>query len=77
MQSMSHIVRQDLTWKDWCRRVPGALTSRFERDDPVDETDRLMKSIDEESWLFFDGYDSLISLRAFIEAFRGVVHERL
>lgn len=59
---------QDLTWEEWCRRVTGVLASLYEFDNHSDETDRLMKSMNEESWLFFDGYDSLLSLRAIIEA---------
>lgn len=58
---------QELTWEGWCQRVPGVLASLYD-DDATDETDHQMKSMDENSWLWFDGYDSLISLRAIIQA---------
>ena len=59
---------QDLTWKEWCHRIPGVLATLFDFDTYVDETDRQMKTMDETSWLFFDGYGSLLTLRAIIEA---------
>lgn len=59
---------KDLTWKEWCHRIPGVLATLFEFDTYVDETDRQMKTMDEKSWLFFDGYGSLLTLRAIIEA---------
>lgn len=59
---------QSLTWEEWCCRVPGVLTSLYDSSDATDETDRLMMSMNEDTWLFFDGYDSLLSLRAIIEA---------
>lgn len=55
-----------LTWCGWSQRVPSVLASLY--DDATDETDRQMKSMDENSWLWFDGFDSLISLRAIIQA---------
>ena len=59
-----------LTWDEWRRRVPEVLHTRYELenlDNFVDEIDRRMKDHDP-SWLWFDGYDSLLSLRAIIAA---------
>lgn len=58
----------NLTWDEWRRRVPDVLSRLDEFDTHVDETDRHMKSFDECSWLWFDGIDSLISIRAIIGA---------
>lgn len=59
---------QDMTWDGWCQRVPGVLASLYDGESPSDEADQQMKSMDENSWLWFDGYSSLISLRAIIQA---------
>ncbi len=57
-----------LSWKAWCLRVPGVLSSLYEFDSYIDKTDRRMKEFGEEPWLWFDGFDSLISVRAILEA---------
>lgn len=59
---------QELTWDGWCQRVPDVLASLYDDDSSIDEIDHQMKSMDENSWLWFDGYGSLISLRAIIQA---------
>ena len=59
---------QELTWDGWCQRVPEVLASLYDDDSSIDEIDHQMKSMDENSWLWFDGYGSLISLRAIIQA---------
>lgn len=59
---------QELTWDGWCQRVPDVLASLYDDDSSIDEIDHQMKSMDENSWLWFDGSDSLISLRAIIQA---------
>lgn len=59
---------QELTWDGWCQRVPDVLASLYDDDSYIDEIDHQMKSMDENSWLWFDGYGSLISLRAIIQA---------
>lgn len=59
---------RNLTWEEWCRRVPSVLLGLYDFDTHVDETDRHMKDFDESSWLWFDGLDSLISIRAIIDA---------
>ena len=59
---------QELTWDGWCQRVPDVLASLYDDDSSIDEIDQQMKSMDENSWLWFDGSDSLISLRAIIQA---------
>ncbi len=59
---------RDLTWDGWCQRVPGVLASLYDDGSSIDETDHQMKSMDDNSWLWFDGCSSLISLRAIIQA---------
>ena len=59
-----------LSWTEWRRRVPGVLRTLYD-DSYVDETERRMKGYDA-SWLWFDGCDSLVSLRGIIEAADGV-----
>ena len=57
-----------LSWVEWRRRVPGILRTLYDLDDRyANETDRRMKDYDQ-SWLWFDGLDSLISLRGIIDA---------
>ena len=57
-----------LSWEEWQRRIPEVLRTLYDFDNYVDETDRRMKEPDESQWLWFDGFDSLISLRAIIDA---------
>jgi hypothetical protein len=64
---------QQLTLAEWSRRVPEVLATRFDTDaldrKPIDETDRRMRDDDSElGWLTFDGYGSLYSLRAMLDA---------
>ena len=64
---------RELNWADWRARVPNVLHTLYERDETwADEADRRMTELDEGSWLWFDGYDSLISMRAIIDAAEGV-----
>ena len=57
-----------LSFKEWRRRVPEVLRTRYDFDSYIDETDRRMNPDSELSWLWFDGFDSLISLRAIVDA---------
>ena len=62
-----------LTWDGWRRRVPGVLPRLYDfGEDYEDETDRRMREIGESSWLWFDGWDSLISLRGILEGADGM-----
>lgn len=59
-----------LRWDEWRRRVPDVLRTRYDLENLnnfIDEIDRRMKD-DDPSWLWFDGYESLFSLRAIIGA---------
>jgi hypothetical protein len=56
-----------LTPGDWYARVPRCLALRFSDEKPIDEIERRMRDTDD-SWLWFDGYGSLIGLRALLEA---------
>lgn len=61
---------QKLDWNEWHRRVWGVLHTQYNIEVPdnfLDEIDRCMKDHDP-SWLWFDGYNSLLSLRAIISA---------
>ena len=61
-------VLQALSWEEWRRRVPEVLRTLYDFANYIDETDRQMKDYGEPPWLWFDGCDSLISLRAIIDA---------
>ena len=67
-QNEELIALSKLTWEEWCLRVPGVLSSLYEFDSYIDETDRRMRESGDEPWLWFDGLDSLISIRAIVEA---------
>jgi hypothetical protein len=56
-----------LTPDDWYARVPRCLATRFSDEKPIDEIDRHMRET-EDSWLWFDGYASLMGLRALLDA---------
>ena len=59
-----------LTWQEWQRRVPDVLRTRFDLEKPdqfADEIDRNMRDLNA-NWLWFDGYESLLSIRAIIAA---------
>ena len=61
---------QELGWKEWRRRVPEVLRPQYDLENyknHVDEIDRNMKGGDP-SWLWFDGYDSLLSLCSIVAA---------
>ena len=61
---------QELSWKEWRRRVPKIVRTRHDFENSnrfVDEIDRNMKDGDP-SWLWFDGYGSLLSLRSIVAA---------
>ncbi len=56
-----------LTWLEWKKRVPKVLRTQFDHKF-ADEIDRRMKDNVDRPWLWFDGYDSLLSMRAIIGA---------
>ena len=58
----------ELTPEEWYTRIPGAFARRHARDEPIDEIDRHMQKYGGESWFWFDGYGSLVSLRALLDA---------
>jgi HEPN/Toprim N-terminal domain 1 len=58
---------QLLTQKEWRERIPQLLAHQYELGEPRDEIDRRMRDADE-GWLWFDGYGSLISIRALLDA---------
>ena len=60
---------REFTPEEWYARVPGVLTKQFTEDEPNDEIDRHMRGYDSE-WRWFDGYGSLIGLRAQLDACR-------
>ena len=57
-----------LCWNEWRRRVPRVIGTVYGSASCLDETDRHMKREGEPPWLWFDGFDSLITLRAIIDA---------
>lgn len=63
---------QTLTLEDWSRRVPEILANRYADGAldwvPTDEIDRHMRQDSSDDWLSFDGYGSLFSLRAMLDA---------
>ena len=58
---------RNFTVEEWYKRVPQVLATRLNSDEPIDAIDRHMRNHDE-SWLWFDGYDSLVGLRALLDA---------
>lgn len=54
--------------EDWYRRAPNVLATMYTREEATDEIDRRMRDRDGEGWLWFDGYGSLMSLRALLDA---------
>lgn len=56
-----------LTFDEWQRRVPGILATRYDGRAPIDDIDRHMRDTDD-SWLWFDGYGALTSIRALLGA---------
>ncbi|QHP66446.1 hypothetical protein EI171_02865 [Bradyrhizobium sp. LCT2] len=54
--------------EDWYRRAPEVLATLYTREEATDEIDRHMRDRDGEGWLWFDGYGSLMSLRALLDA---------
>jgi len=56
-----------LTPEIWYARVAQVLATQYTEDEPFDEIDRLMRE-EEDSPLWFDGYGSLLSLRALLDA---------
>lgn len=60
------------TWPQWLKRVPEVLRTKYhgERyDRHLDEIDKYMKEDDFiDSWLWFDGVESLVVIRALLEA---------
>ena len=61
-------VLRALCWNEWRRRVPKIISTLYGSDNCLDETDRHMKREGEPPWLWFDGFDSLITMRAIIDA---------
>ena len=53
---------------EWYRRAPEVLATFYSREDATDEIDRHMRDRDGDGWLWFDGYGSLMSLRALLDA---------
>ena len=58
---------RSLTIEEWYARVPMVLATRYTEADSIDIIDRHMRDLDG-SWLWFDGYDSLVGLRALLDA---------
>lgn len=56
-----------LTLDDWYARVPRCLAVQFSDKKVIDEIDRHMRDTDD-SWLWIDGYGSLMGLRALLDA---------
>lgn len=56
-----------LTIEEWYARVARLRSIRHTEADAIDIIDRHMRDIDD-SWLWFDGRDSLVSLRALLDA---------
>lgn len=57
---------RELNWNEWLRRVPNILQTLYGHQEYSDEIDRRMRGFDS-SWLWFDGFESLISLRGIID----------
>jgi HEPN/Toprim N-terminal domain 1 len=55
----------------WCQRAASLLERQWDLPEPVDEIDRRMRD-DYDGWLHFDGYRSLGTLRALLDAFPNV-----
>ena len=55
------------TSEEWYTRVPLVLARRYTREDPIDAIDRHMRD-HADSWLWFDGHDSLVGFRALLDA---------
>ena len=53
---------------EWYCRAPEVLATLYSREDATDEIDRHMRDRDGDGWLWFDGYGSLMSLRALLDA---------
>ncbi len=62
---------------EWYRRAPEVLTTFYSREDATDEIDRHMRDRDSDGWLWFNGYGSLMSLRALLDACADVQAVRL
>ncbi|HYO51878.1 HEPN/Toprim-associated domain-containing protein [Archangium sp.] len=62
---------RELTPEEWYVRAPEVLATRYEREEPVDVIDRHMRDHND-SWLWFDGYGSLVGLRALLDACHDV-----
>lgn len=56
----------DLSLEEWRKRVPGVIATRYDGREPIDRIDKAMKG--DGSWLWFDGYASLVSIRALLDA---------
>jgi hypothetical protein len=55
-------------------RAPEVLATLYTREEATDEIDRRMRDRDGEGRLWFDGYGSLMSLRALLDACADVRH---
>lgn len=53
--------------EQWYSCVPEALATRYTRDESEDDVDRYLRAYDAD-WVWFDGYGSLIALRALLDA---------
>ena len=56
----------DFDFAVWRERVPSLLDKQWDLPEPVDEIDRRMRD-DDDGWLHFDGYGSLVTLRALLD----------
>lgn len=65
-EETAEAIRQ-LTPEKWYKRAALTLTTRHTHDHDVDEVDRKMRDF-ESSWLWFDGYESLVGFRALLDA---------
>ena len=70
-QDELYVVFERLFWEDWRQRVPIALRDPFGRDYSIDVAIRMMRRWND-GWLWFDGINSLVSLRAVIDAAENV-----
>lgn len=66
-----------LTFEGWRSRVPSAIAHHFDGDELEDVADQHMRAGKDGDWLFFDGYGSLFTLRAILDASPRIEQLRL
>ena len=64
----THDALKAFSLQTWRSRAPAVLASLFDKGDGDDLVDQYMRHAHEWEWLFFDGYGSLFTLRALLEA---------